>query len=247
MNAAELATLRRAIRPLLDERAPADGMAAYYAFHHDDARTALTIWPPDAARATGYIAVSRTGMDLFRPLVTMRLPADHDEAAALMYRALPEGAAVLLNAPEEYAPLLAAFFEVQTERRLELLVLRPEHFTPIVNVLVTRADSPNRWPRYIIRRTDADGRHEVAASATLNWQSPIFAELAVRTSSSHRRRGWGRSVVAALVQHLLGEGRTPLYVVADDNEASRRLAESVGFRDSGVRERLIEGVLRPRP
>lgn len=244
----DLTAKRGALRPLLDERAPADAMAAYYALYHDDARTALTVWPPDSEWARGYVSVARTGMDLFRPLVTMRLPeGDEMGAVDLVYSALPEGASVLVSTPDRYAPLLHAFFEVQSERRLKVLALDPTQFTPIVNVLVARANSPNRWPRFIIRRTDAEGRHEVAASASLNWQSPHFAEVAVRTASAHRRRGWGRSVVAAMVQHLLADGRTPLYVVADDNAPSQRLAESVGFGDTGARERLIEGVLRPRP
>ena len=50
-------------------------MAAYYALHHPDDKTTLVV-PPTAEgqRANGYVALSRTGIDLFRPLVTMRLP-----------------------------------------------------------------------------------------------------------------------------------------------------------------------------
>ena len=68
------------IRPLLDEIKPADALASYYAFYHPDQKTSLILYPPAATVAQGYIALSRTGMDLFRPLLTMRLPLDDHEA-----------------------------------------------------------------------------------------------------------------------------------------------------------------------
>jgi hypothetical protein len=45
----------------------------------------------------------------------------------------------------------------------------------------------------------------------------------------------------------LENGRTPLYVVAQNNEASIQLAESVGFNDSSVREIMIQATLKPSP
>ena len=68
---------RRAIRHLLREDDPADAMAAYYALYHPDDKTTLVVPPTtEGQRANGYVALSRTGIDLFRPLVTMRLPTD---------------------------------------------------------------------------------------------------------------------------------------------------------------------------
>ena len=82
----ELKARRQAIRHLLREGEAADAMAAYYAYHHPDEKTTLVLSPEGVeakptARADGYITLSRTGMDLFRPLVTMRLPTDRDPAA----------------------------------------------------------------------------------------------------------------------------------------------------------------------
>ena len=65
---------RRAIRHLLDEHNPADAMAGYFAFYHADNRTQLRPYPLDSPRVQGYVCLSQTGMDLFRPLATMRLP-----------------------------------------------------------------------------------------------------------------------------------------------------------------------------
>jgi len=236
---------RRAIYHLLDNRSPADAMAAYYAYYHDDGRTTLRPYPSNAARAQGYVSLSRTGIDLFRPLVNMRLPiADLEKSADIIYDGIDSGMAVFVNAPATYLPLLQAFFETHTEENLHLYVLDDEQFEPIINVLVTQDIAPNNLPRFLVRDRDND---VIAASATLNWQSPDFAEIGVTTRPGYRRRGFGRSVVAAMVNHLLQSGRRPLYVVTANNEASQQLAERIGFKDSGIREVMIQGVLRPRP
>ncbi|WP_420627445.1 GNAT family N-acetyltransferase [Candidatus Leptofilum sp.] len=236
---------RRAIFHLLDEKNPADGMASYFAFHHPDNRTILRPYPYAAIRAQGYVALSRTGMDLFRPFVTLRLPIhDMQTSTNVIYEAIDAGTAVILNAPARYAPLLHALFEVQSEEQLSLYRLRPSHFEPIINVLVTQDTAPNGLPRFSIRDRDSG---VIGASATLNWQSPNFAEIGVTTKSGYRRRGWGRSVVSAMANYLLENGRIPLYVVAQNNEASIQLAESVGFTDTGARETLIQAVLKPQP
>ncbi|MCA9944925.1 MAG: GNAT family N-acetyltransferase [Anaerolineales bacterium] len=236
---------RRAIFHLLDEANPADGMAAYFAFYHPDNRTILRPYPYTAIRAEGYVALSRTGMDLFRPFVTMRLPIYNMQTSTdVVYEAIDVGTAVILNSPTRYAPLLHALFDIQSEEHLSLYVLRPSAFKPIVNVLVTQDKAPNGLPRFLIRDRESG---VIGASATLNWQSPHYAEIGVNTQPGYRRRGWGRSVVSAMANYLVENGRTPLYVVTQNNEASIQLAERVGFSDSGVREIMIQAVLKPRP
>jgi RimJ/RimL family protein N-acetyltransferase len=241
----DLAQQRQAIRHLLNENNPADAMATYFAFYHPDAKTQLFPYPPGAKTATGYLARSKTGIDLFRPLITLRLPPqDFEGSAALVVQALAPGAAVILSAPVIYEPLLRALFDVQKEDRLCVYALAPQHFQPEINVLVTRTTSVNELPRFIIESRGEGGLNEVVASAGLNWQSPRFAEISVNTRPQHRRRGWGRSVVSTLAQHVLSSGRTPIYVVSENNEASIGLAEGVGFVDTGAREWMIEGSLR---
>lgn len=254
-HAAALSAQRRAIRRLLRERDPADAMAAYYAFYHPDDRTTLVLWPPEdngpsVDEAGGYVAFSRTGIDLFRPLVTMRLPTDHrpdavHDAAELIGRAVAPGQAVILNIPARYRPLIDALFDIQTEESLLLYSLPAHRYEPIVNVLVTRATGPGGLPRFTIRSSQS-GEDEVVAAASLNWQSPHFGEIAVSTRAQYRRQGWGRSVVAALSGYLIDSGRTPLYVVSEENHASASLAESVGFTDTGVREYLLQATRKER-
>jgi hypothetical protein len=229
-----LSKLRQEIRPLINERLPADAMAAYYAFYHTDARTQLIVHKSDAGQATGYVAKCGTGMDLFRPLVTMRLPpGDLDAGRQLVNRALPEGSTIILYAPYQYEPLLKAMFDFETGEQHSLLVLDSSRFEPIINVLVTQATSPNGLPRFVIRSQSDPG--QVAAAAGINWQTRYFAEISVNTIASERRQGWGRSVVAAMINYLLQTDRTPLYVCSKNNQASLQLAESVGFRDTGWR------------
>lgn len=245
-----LSEKRRAIRPLLQAHDPVDAISAYYAFYHDDNKTNLVLFPPETRPARGYLCFSRTGIDLFRPLLTMRLPARPNEAADLFYSALPPGTDVIISAPAGYLPILSAFFEIQKEEHLLLYKLKSSQFEPVINVLVAREDSPDGRTGFVIRESSPDSHRsegQVVASAWLNWESPRFAEISVRTQAAFRRRGLGRSVVAAAAQYVLENGRTPLYVVAEHNDASIQLAESLGFANTGAREVILEAVLRPRP
>lgn len=248
---------RRQIRTLLYERSPADAQAAYYAFHHPDEKTQLFTLAGRDGLAEGYLCLSRTGMDLFRPLLTMRLPysptdagVNPESAASLLCSAVPASASVIVSAPENYYPIVSALFEIQGEQRLRIMVLDQEKYKPIVNILVTQTETYNGLPRFLVRSAAGAGgvgSAEIAASAGLNWRSPQFAEIYVHTKPAFRRRGFGRSVVAALVQNTLDSGRIPLYAVGAENSASIQLAESVGFVDTGATDVLLEGNIRPRP
>ena len=98
-------------------------------------------------------------------------------------------------------------------------------------MLVVTSSGPDGLPHCEIRAGERAG-----AVAGINWQSPRFAEVYVYTEPAVRGRGWGKSVVQALVGHILKAGRLPLYVVAQTNEYSIRLAENVGFVNTGQRE-----------
>lgn len=243
-----LAEKQRAIRALLDEKKAADAAAAYYAFHHPDNRTRLLTYPAGSQRPRGYLALSRTGIDLFRPLMTLRLPlADPEGAATLIYNALAPETSLFIHAPADYRPLLGAFFSFQSEQRLLLYRLDRRHFQEEVNVLVLRSPTPDGLPRFIVRPTGPGSEEQIGASATVNWQSPYFADISVYTNPQYRQRGWGQSVVTALARHLLKQGRTPLYQVAQHNQASIGLARRIGFTNTGADKLLLEATLSPRP
>jgi RimJ/RimL family protein N-acetyltransferase len=240
---------RRAIRELLDEGSAADAMAVYYALYHPDERTRLFVQQEEKRQNTrAYVAVCRTGIDLFRPLLTMRLDIDDPEGAArLIHRALTPGASVFIHGPLAYRPLLSALFDIKLEQQLRLFALSQARFQPVVNVLVMRSATPDGLPRYIIRPSNAESENEIGASAALNWQSPDFAEVTVYTNPQYRNRGWGRSVVSALARDLLQSGKTPLYQVSPQNEASLNVAHALGFVDTGADKLFVEGTLRDHP
>jgi len=232
-----IAAQRNAIRHLLNEKEPADAMAAYYAVYHPERRLSLVTYPAKGERAAGYVALARTGLDLFRPVLTMRLPMagqelDLEAGVSLLYQALQPGQPVIIHTMSNYLPLLRALFQIDSEQHLRLLKLERRRFEPIVNIFVTRVNSQDTATRFIVRNPPGDPRGEIVASAGINWQTPSFADVAVFTHAGYRRQGYGRSVVAAQVQHLLDQGITPLYTVAGNNQPSVELAEAVGFIDT---------------
>ena len=156
------------------------------------------------------------------------------------------GTAVILHAPDNYLPLLQALFQIHSQETRTLYQLEASRFRPVLNVLVTQSTSTNGLPRFVIRRTTTE-QDEIVATAGINWQTPYFAEISVYTAPQYRRRGWGRSVVSAMAQYLLENGRIPLYAVATTNTSSIHLAEALGFTDTGVRQILLQATLKPRP
>ena len=234
---------RRAISHLLDRTRVSDARAAYYALDHAENRTTLVTWPADTRRALGYICFSQTGLDLFRPLVTMQLPwGDMQASTNLVYSAMPPGASVLMSVPSLYAPLIDALFDSHRKTEMAFYALDRGRHEPIINVLVTQGQGANGLPRFAIRNDGVS-----AASANVNWMAGRWAEIGVETNAGYRRQGYGRSVVAALSEHLLQQGKTPIYVVSAENQASIQLAESAGFVDTGYREFFLEAELRPNP
>lgn len=250
----DIEEIRKSILPLLNNNLPYDAQEVYYAFHHPDDKTTLFTSSNDDGFVTGYTCLSRTGVDLFRPLVTMRLPispvngeVDFQQAAELLHQSMQPGMPVIISAPEEYFPLLASQFHISAEQELKRLVLKKDQFEPIVNVLVRQEESYNNLPRYVIRATHEgkeDQKSEIVASAGVNWQSPYFADIYVHTKNDYRRQGHGRSVVAALVRSVLETGQLPIYTVRGDNIASIELAQTIGFVDTGQKLMLIEGALK---
>lgn len=227
---------RATIRRLLDDRSPADALAAYYALHHSPSRTAVFVHRRADGTAGGMLVRAQTGQDLFRPLVTFRAEGEA-EAVALFRQGLVAGRPYYLIAPLDLAGYVNKHLSV-TEAQVHCLYrLDPADFRPIINIFVTSARGADGLPRYEIR-----SEQRVHASAGVNWKSPTWAEIYVFVDPAVRGRGWGKSVVSACASALLGEKLKVLYVVAEDNIASIRTAEAVGFRDTGVREYVCQAV-----
>lgn len=220
---------RSLVRRLLDDSSPEDAPTAYYALFHDPARSALYTQTNSSGQVTGFAGVFQTGIDLFRPLVTL-VCRDAATAAALLDQALTPNRPYILFAKLSQFALASASLRVGDRRILHIYQLDVRRFQPVVNVLVQSRTAPDGLPRCVIESG------EQRAVAGINWQSPAFAEIYVQTDEAAQRRGWGLSVASAITQAVLAGGRLPIYLVEGDNEASRALAEKLGFSDTGARQ-----------
>jgi ribosomal protein S18 acetylase RimI-like enzyme len=232
-----------ALAPLLDEQSPADALAAYYALHAAADRSEFFVHHSTALRrADGFLIRARTGLDLFRPLVTFR--ADTEAAAqALFQEGLLPNRPCYLVAPESLTGWINRYLSTSEAESYKIYRFVPPPAPPPINVLLVTSQGPDGTPRAEIR----SAANKAGAVAGVNWISPRWAEIFVHTDPAVRGRGWGKAVVATVAQQLIARGRTPLYVTSDTNEYSMRLAEAVGFVDTGYREfvgqavRLVEG------
>ena len=233
----ELNEKRRAGHPLLSPTDPADALASYYALWHDPRRTQLTLHRDAQNRVDGFIAVCQTGADLFRPLVTLRAP-DQAVVADLIRCALTPSRPYQIIVPVTLAASVRASLELTRSTLLQLYRLDPSRFQPIINVLVQSTTGADNAVHFQI-----ESQGQVMALAGTNWQSPSFAEIFVYVHPRGRARGWGKSVVSACTVALTEKGLKPLYMAEEDNQPSMRIAEGLGYVDTGHREFAAEGRL----
>ncbi len=215
---------------------PRDALAAYYALYHDPGRTQLWLHSGANDRIDGFVAVCQTGFNLFQPTVVLR--AHHDAVAvALLREALYSGRPYYVVTTPTLGLAVRSVVRLEQEEFNRVYRFDPRRYRPEINVLVQPTRAPDGSLRFVIR-----SRGQTASEAGVNWRSPYFAELFVHTQPWARGRGWGKAVVAACATTLLQAGVQPLYMVSEENEASVRLAESVGFVDTGAREFAGSGV-----
>jgi RimJ/RimL family protein N-acetyltransferase len=235
----ELNDKRRAIRPLLSPTDPADALASYYALWHDPRRTQLTLHHDAQQRVDAFVAVSQTGADLFRPLVTLRA-RDRAAVPELLREGLSPNRPYQVTVPVTLAPALRDQMQFNRSSLNRIYNLAPSRFQPIVNVLVQRVTGADEAPRFQI-----ESQGQLVAMSGTNWRSPTFAEVFVYVHPKGRGRGWGKSVVSACTAALLEERLRPLYLVEEGNEASIQIAEGLGYVDTNARELTGEGQLSP--
>ena len=233
---ATLETLRNSARDLLNEFDAADGLASYYTLYHDPKRTMLFLHHGSGGAVDGFLVRCQTGIDLFRPLVTLRVRGNQ-ALPGLIEEGLTAGWPYLIVVPAGLAERLEPYLTLSQASLNLILRLDPARFRPEINALVVRGEDTAGNPRAEIR----SGKRTLAV-AGVNWCSPIFAEVYVHVEPEERGRGRGRAVVNALVEELLKQGITPLYNVTDGNDISLELARQVGFVDTGAREIMAQVV-----
>lgn len=232
---------RQSIAPLLRAHSPADALAAYYALHHSELRTKLTVCRDERKQALGFAAVCQTGFDLFQPLAVLRAPVDRaDVVAWLLRQALSPMRPYHVVVPPALAPTVEAELSAQAAATHLVFEARRSDFQPVINVLVTSSRGPDGGARFAIRAADGT----VVAESGINWRTEEFAETFVRVEAAARGRGLGKSVVSACAAHLLESNLRPLYIVDESNAESLAIAEALGFSDTGVREQIYTGSLK---
>lgn len=240
MSVASIHEQRTLVRRLLDDSSAADAPTAYYALFHDPARSTLFTAQDTAGQVVGFVGRFQTGIDLFRPLVTLICQGAEIAADLLAQALIPEHPYILFASLNQY-PLVGGNFEIDNHRVLHVYRLDVRRFHPVINVLVRQEKSHDGTPRGVI---EASGTRAVAG---VNWQSPAFAELYVHVDAAIRQRGWGESVVSVVTQAVLAGGRTPLYLVESDNDPSHALAEKLGYVDTGARQVYADAVYLGHP
>ena len=230
---------RREVRALLSASDPGDALTSYYALWHDPRRTKLAVHYGTEGTARGFLTVSQTGADLFRPLVTLRAP-DASTVGELVRSSLVKQRVYNIIVPEPLASYVRDHLEVSEPAWERVYQMDVARYQPIVNVLVQRVAGPDEAQRYQI-----ESQGEVVAVSGTNWRSPTFAEVFVAVDPRGRERGWGKSVVSACVADLLAERIRPLYSVQEGNSVAIHLAEALGFVDTG-RRRFTAQVLLHR-
>ena len=229
---------RRAVRHLLSPDDPADALTSYYALWHDPRRTRLTLHRNAKGKVDGFLNLSQTGVDLFRPLITLRAP-DESAVSDLVQNALISKRSYLMVVPVTLASAMRQRLDVERSTLNRVYRLDPGRFQPIMNVLVQRVSSADGTARFQI-----ESQGQVVAISGTNWRSPTHAEVFVYVHPKGRGRGWGKSVASACTAALLEDRLRPLYMVEDSNEASAHIAEGLGYVDTGARELAGEGRLK---
>jgi len=220
---------RRKLLNLVDVHSISDAMAAYYGLDHPGERVSIFGYYPTDKVLSGFIAIASTGLDLFKPLV-IPFAATNEAIRALIAAALEPGRPYLIYLPNEQSESLIGLAEIEPIAVTNLLRLETSRFQPLMNVLVQKNESPDGSPRFEIQ-----SRGEGHAASGINWRSPQSAEIYVESDSSGYRRGFTKSVLAALIQDLIQEKIRILFRVADDDYSAFEDAFDLGFSPTNVR------------
>lgn len=78
----------------------------------------------------------------------------------------------------------------------------------------------------------------VSLAHTFAW-SPLYVDLGVTTHEEFRNQDYATSAAAIVAEEARKRGRTPVWSCGAHNEASLRIAEKLGFRETSRRTYLI--------
>lgn len=225
---------RQILARLVDTRSVTDAMPAYYALEHPCERTQLYGYYATPDNLSGFLVVAQTGYDLFRP-IAVPFVATAEAMCSLFAETFKVNRAYLVYLPIDQQDFLKQTYPHRPLQVSNLLRLDSRAFMPIKNVMIIRTETASGLPRFEIR-SSVQG----FAAAGINWMSNTAAEMYVEADEAGRRRGFTKSALSALIEYLLGENRSVLFRVADDDYDAFEDAFDLGFKPTGVRTLLTE-------
>lgn len=231
---------RDTLRMLLDVRSAADALASYYGLVHECGRVQLYGFYPNSDHLSGFLALAQTGLDLFRPLA-IPFAGTREGLRSLIEAALQPARHYLAYLPVEQQEFLIGVADLSPLQVSNLLRLDVRGFEPVINVLIERSQTPDGSPRFEIR-----SRGGFAASG-INWQTEFAVEIYAEGDAMGYRRGFTKSVLGALIHHLLQERLTVFLRVPDDDYRSFEDAFDLGFKPTGVRQVFADLKLSENP
>lgn len=232
---------RKQIRHLFDDSDPSESPTAYYALFHAAAKSALFTAPTESGRVNGFVGRFQTGVDLFRPLITLKCPNPH-VAADLLSQALVIGRPYILFAGLNQLAMVGGSLHIENQRIQRIYTIDPTRFRRELNILVEHKTAHDGTPR-----CEMKSGGQTVATAGISWKSPAFAEIYLQVDAIGRQKGWGKSVLAALTETLLKMGVRAIYLVDNNDSNAREMVESLGYVDTGSRQVYADTVYQGNP
>jgi RimJ/RimL family protein N-acetyltransferase len=148
-----------------------------------------------------------------------------------------------LVAAPELAPWLAEALPGWTRTRAILHVLRERTRLPVVTVDVSFLDPDTidrlRISTQLRRELRIGAEHSAIAAAFVNGQPVSFCyagsvteslwDVSIDTLPEYRRHGYAGLCAAHMIRHMETQGKQPVWGAVDENPASWRLAQKIGF------------------
>ncbi|HEY0736537.1 MAG TPA: GNAT family N-acetyltransferase [Herpetosiphonaceae bacterium] len=232
----------RELAPFLDQMGAAGIFSRYVIAQRPDAESAAVL---DNGRVVG-TAIAGSSVELYEAAPHWIFAVSPE--AALLLAQSTQSASPNINFPLSYLDLFQAIYP-QHQLSIDRLYVLPRsrfHATPgdvPVQQLDATALKALRIPAELqpfIGAVDAwQGRyvlHGIVQDETLICIGETVVQdrhsgaiQQIYTLPADRGRGLARRLVGACCQALLAQGTCPIYVVADDNLPSRRVAEKFGF------------------
>ncbi len=183
---------REEIAGCLQAFPPNDPLVAYYALEQDPEKMTGVGKYTDRG-LEGFMLLAHTGWDLFRQLI-IPFQLTTDDIDFVFREALSPQRPYIVHLPPSLQASFTNYGELSDLRMTELFVLSDALPAPIINVLATRSENAQGWPRYEI-----NSRAGGFAAAGTNWLGAKSAELYLQADTRGMQRGFDRAAILALI------------------------------------------------